>query len=115
MVQSLSKSIPDSGRFYRVQGNVPSWITPTTENLMFMFNDKPISTTAKLPTESSVSNPILIKILAKTTTVDDDDSQVESLLSRFWSFSVTVEFVKYRLFRFNVVNGSEINFTNSKN
>jgi hypothetical protein len=53
-----------------------------------MFNDKPISTTAKLPTESSVSSPILIKILAKTTTVDDD-SQVDSLLSRFWSFSVT--------------------------
>jgi len=88
MVQSLSKSIPDSGSFYRVQGNVPSWIKPTTQNLMFTFNDKPLATTAKLPTESSVSSPILIKILAKTTTVDDD-SQVEGLLGRFWSFSVT--------------------------
>ena len=88
MVQSISKNLPDSTVFYRVQGTVPSWIKPTSQNLMFTFEDKPISTATKLPTSStSITVPIPIKILAKT--VEDDKTETDSLLSKFWSFSVT--------------------------
>merc|ERR1712050_594566 len=58
------------------------------QNLMFMFNDKPIST-AKLPQKSSVSAPIYIKILAKTVEEDTASEDVSSLLSKFWSFTFT--------------------------
>ena len=97
MVQSSSKNLPEnleSGTFYRVQGNVPSWIKPTSQNLMFMFNDKPIST-AKLPQKSSVSAPIYIKILAKTVEEDTASEDVSSLLSKFWSFTFTAKFKNY--------------------